>query len=36
MDKLSADSFQVVGRVLMETLKELERDGGGDGRDHRR
>ena len=35
MDKLSAESFHV-GRVLLETLKELERDGGSDGRDHRR
>jgi len=35
-DKLSAESFQIVGRVMLETLKELERDGGGDGRDHRR
>jgi Zn-dependent M28 family amino/carboxypeptidase len=32
MDKLSADSFQVVGRVLLETLNELE----SDGRDHHR
>ncbi|MBZ5591802.1 MAG: M28 family peptidase [Acidobacteriia bacterium] len=36
IDKLSAESFQVVGRVLLETLKELERDAGADGRDHRR
>ena len=36
MDKLSAESFQVVGRVLIETLNELESDGGGDGRDHHR
>jgi Zn-dependent M28 family amino/carboxypeptidase len=36
IDKLSADSFQVVGRVLLETLKELERQAGTDGRDHRR
>jgi glutaminyl-peptide cyclotransferase len=36
MDKLSAESFHVVGRVLLETMKELERDGGSDGRDHRR
>lgn len=36
MDKLSAASFQVVGRVLVETLRELEHDGGADGRDHRR
>ena len=28
MDKLSADSFQVVGRVLLATLKELERGAG--------
>ena len=32
MDKLSAESFQVVGRVLLETLNELE----SDGRDHHR
>jgi hypothetical protein len=36
VDKLSAESFQVMGRVLLETLKELERDGGSDRRDHRR
>ena len=36
IDKISADSLQVVGRVLLETLKELERDGGTDGRDHPR
>jgi hypothetical protein len=24
VDKLSAESFQIVGRVLLETLKELE------------
>ena len=36
LDKLSAESFQVVGRVLLETLKELEGDGGVDGRNHRR
>jgi glutaminyl-peptide cyclotransferase len=36
VDKLSAESLQIVGRVVLETLKELERDGGGDGRDHRR
>jgi len=36
IDKLSAESFQVVGRVLIETLKELERDAGANGRDHRR
>ena len=36
IDKLSAESFQVVGRVLLETLKELERDAGANGRDHRR
>jgi len=29
-------SSLVVGRVLLETLIELERNGGGDGRDHRR
>jgi len=34
LDKLSAQSFQIVGRVLMEVLKELA--GGSDGRDHRR
>jgi Zn-dependent M28 family amino/carboxypeptidase len=34
LDKLSAQSFQIVGRVLMEVLKELA--GGADGRDHRR
>lgn len=36
IDKLSAESFQIVGRVVLETLKELEHDGGADGRDHRR
>ena len=36
IDKLSAGSFQIVGRVLLETLKELEGDGGVDGRNHRR
>jgi len=36
MDKLSAESFQIVGRVLLETLKELESDGEIDGRNHRR
>ncbi len=36
VDKLSAESLQIVGRVLLETLKELERDAGADGRDHRR
>jgi glutaminyl-peptide cyclotransferase len=36
MDKLGAASFQIVGRVLVEVLKELEREGGVDGRDHRR
>jgi Zn-dependent M28 family amino/carboxypeptidase len=34
LDKLSAQSFQIVGRVLIEVLKELA--GGADGRDHRR
>ena len=34
MDKLSAGSFLVVGRVLTQVLKELE--GGANGRDHRR
>jgi Peptidase family M28 len=36
VDKLSAESFQTVGRVLLETLKELERGDGADGRDHHR
>jgi glutaminyl-peptide cyclotransferase len=36
VDKLSLESLQIVGRVVAETLKELERDGGGDGRNHRR
>jgi Zn-dependent M28 family amino/carboxypeptidase len=36
VDKLSAESFQIVGRVVAETIEELERDGGGDGRNHRR
>jgi glutaminyl-peptide cyclotransferase len=36
VDKLSVESLQIVGRVVAETLKELERDGGGDGRNHRR
>jgi glutaminyl-peptide cyclotransferase len=36
LDKLSAESFQIVGRVLIETLKELEGDGAIDGRNHRR
>jgi glutaminyl-peptide cyclotransferase len=35
-DKLSAESLQIVGRVVIETLKELERGDGADGRDHRR
>ena len=35
MDKLSAASFEIVGRVVG-TLKELERENGADGRDHRR
>jgi glutaminyl-peptide cyclotransferase len=34
LDKLGAQSFQIVGRVLMEVLKELS--GGAGGRDHRR
>jgi glutaminyl-peptide cyclotransferase len=34
LDKLGAQSFQIVGRVLTEVLKELA--GGADGRDHRR
>jgi Zn-dependent M28 family amino/carboxypeptidase len=34
LDKLSAQSFQIVGRVLMEVLKELA--GGADGRHHSR
>lgn len=36
MDKLSAASFEIVGRVVLATLKELERENGADGRDHRR
>jgi Zn-dependent M28 family amino/carboxypeptidase len=36
VDKLSAESLQIVGRVVAETVKELERKGGGDGRNHRR
>ena len=36
VDKLSAESFQIVGRVLIETVNELERDDGADGRNHRR
>jgi len=36
IDKLSAASFEIVGRVVLETLKELERENGADGRDHRR
>jgi|SRR5579872_5167996 len=36
VDKLSAESFQIVGRVVLETLKELSGDGGAAGRDHRR
>jgi Zn-dependent M28 family amino/carboxypeptidase len=36
VDKLSAESLQIVGRVVAETIKELEREGGGDGRNHRR
>jgi len=36
VDKLSAESFQIVGNVLLETLNELERGDGADGRDHRR
>lgn len=36
VDKISAESLQIVGRVVLETLKELERDDGTAGRDHRR
>ena len=36
MDKLSAASFEIVGRVVLETLKDLERENGADGRDYRR
>lgn len=36
MDKLSAASFEIVGRVVLETLQALERENGADGRDHRR
>ncbi len=36
IDKVSAESFQIVGRVVIETLKELERGDAADGRDHRR
>lgn len=36
LDKLGAESFLVVGRVLLATLKELEGNGAIDGRDHRR
>jgi glutaminyl-peptide cyclotransferase len=36
VDKLSAESLQIVGRVLIATLKELEHGDGADGRDHRR
>jgi hypothetical protein len=35
IDKLSATSFQIVGKVLLEVLKELEHESAGDGRDHR-
>jgi len=35
MDKLAAQSFQIVGNVLLETLQTLEREQGNDGRDHR-
>jgi Zn-dependent M28 family amino/carboxypeptidase len=36
MDRLSAGSFEIVGRVLLETLRELERDDAAAGRDHSR
>jgi hypothetical protein len=36
MDKLSAGSFEIVGRVVLETLQALERESGADGRNHRR
>jgi hypothetical protein len=36
MDKLSAESFRVVGKVLLEVLNELEHEGAADGRNHRR
>jgi Zn-dependent M28 family amino/carboxypeptidase len=36
MDKLSAESFRIVGRVLLEVLRELEREGAADERNHRR
>ncbi len=36
VDKISAESLQIVGRVVVETLKELERDDGTAGRDHHR
>ena len=36
VDKVSAESLQIVGQVVLEALKELEGDDGADGRDHRR
>jgi Zn-dependent M28 family amino/carboxypeptidase len=36
MDKLSAESFRVVGKVLLEVLNDLEHEGAADGRNHRR
>jgi Zn-dependent M28 family amino/carboxypeptidase len=36
LDKLGAESFVVVGRVLLATLKELDENGAIDGRNHRR
>jgi glutaminyl-peptide cyclotransferase len=36
IDKLSAESFRIVGNVLLETLKKLEHEDAGDGRNHRR
>jgi len=36
IDKLSAESFRIIGNVLLETLKKLEHEDAGDGRNHRR
>ena len=36
IDKLGAESFRIVGKVLLESLKNLEHEDADDGRNHRR
>ena len=36
IDKLSAESFRIVGKVMLESLKSLEHEDADDGRNHRR